>query len=93
MGSGWGGVAGTVLTHATSGGFSKIRDVNPRRFGGPRPEWNRGCPMGVPLVYLHFNPSKTLPFLARAGVTLLGTGLFLAVRRPFFLLSSSNSDQ
>ena len=84
MGSGWCDVAGTMLTRATSGGFSKIRDVNPRRFGGPRPEWNRECPVGVPLVCPYFNPSRTLPFLARAGVTLLGTGLFLRVSPSIF---------
>ena len=44
--------------------------------------------MGVPLVWLYLNPSRTLPFLARADVTLLGVGLFSLWFGVYFLLSS-----
>ena len=53
------GVVGTRLTRAT---FEKMRDVNPRRFGGSMFDWNRECRLGVPLL-VHLNLSGTQPFL------------------------------
>ena len=49
---------GVVVTRMTRATLERMRDVNPRRFGGFMLDWNRECRLGVPLI-VHLNLSGT----------------------------------